>query len=81
VSDATGTAILNTFTLKDGTLYVTFSCLGPGKFALGTLFDLSPCDGAGPTVALQVKKRVRQKLTVKVSPSTEWRLLIQDGMR
>jgi hypothetical protein len=80
VSDATGTAILNTFTPKDGTLYVTFSCLGPGKFSLGTLFDLTPCGGAGSTVALQVKKRVRQKLTVKVSPSTEWRLVIQDGM-
>lgn len=78
---AIGPKRLAEFTPTQSTLYVTFACLGPGKIALGHLFDMSPCDGSSGTIGLKDQKGVRERLTFNVSPTTEWRLLIQDGIK
>ena len=74
-----GPKSLPAFTPKGEKLYVTFSCLGPGKLALGTLFTMSPCDGTSTTTALRGQTDKRQTLTLDTDMSTQWRLLITSG--
>jgi hypothetical protein len=80
IPSATGTQALAPFVPGGETLYVTFSCRGPGELALGTLFTLGPCDGSSATVALEGQQKKRLDLTVTTDESTTWRLLIQSGM-
>jgi hypothetical protein len=75
----TGTRNLPRFTPPGKTPYVTFVCLGPGKMALGNLFDIAPCDGKPATTALQGQTGHEQALTVKADASTAWRILITSG--
>ena len=79
VDFAIGPSTLPAFTPHGRRLYVTFVCLGKGKFALGTLFDYSPCDGVSSTTALEGQTNAAQRLTVKTEPSTTWRILITSG--
>jgi hypothetical protein len=58
---------------------VSWSCLGPGKLYFGKLFDVSPCDGLSATSTLQLTPGRAQQITVTVSPTTTWRLVVQDS--
>jgi hypothetical protein len=79
ISSATGDRRLPTFIANQPTLAVTFSCLGPGRFSVGTLFWLKPCDGTLSTMSVAGQKGVLERLVVRADSHTSWRLLIQEG--
>ena len=74
-----GPANLPSFTPKGNALFATYACLGPGKFAINGLFDVSPCDGQTATTTLRGQAGKALTLRVNVDASTKWRLLMQDG--
>lgn len=74
-----GSVGLPDFTPRSSILYVTFSCVGPGSFALGSDFDVSPCDGTSTTGTMKAQAGVPERLTVRTAPTTVWRLLIRDA--
>ena len=74
-----GPASLPRFTPKGNALFATYSCLGPGKFAINGLFTASPCDGVTQTALLRGQAGKALTLRVTVDASTRWRLLLQDG--
>lgn len=76
---ARGQQQLKPFLPRGRAMYVTFSCLGPGKFGVGSLFNISPCDGQGATVTLAGQAGITQRLLVHADAATTWRLLIMSG--
>jgi hypothetical protein len=74
-----GSASLLAFAPKGNVIFVTFSCLGPGKFDFAGLFVSSPCDGTSSTVTLRGQTGKTLALRVVVDASTRWRLMVQDG--
>ena len=74
-----GPGILTTFTPSGNALFATYSCLGPGKFDIKGLFDVTPCDGTTSTITVRGQTGKALTLHVNVDASTRWRLLLQDG--
>ena len=76
---AQGPTSLKVFSPKGNAMFVTFSCLGPGKFNFGGLFTSAPCDGGPSTVTLRGQTGKTLALRLAVDPSTRWKLMVQDG--
>lgn len=76
---AQGPTSLKVFSPKGNALFVTFSCLGPGKFNFGGLFTSTTCDGGSSTITLRGQTGKTLALRLTVDTSTRWKLMVQDG--
>jgi hypothetical protein len=79
IRQAQGSRQLPVFVPHGQTLYVTFACLGPGHFVVGSMLDFEPCEGRSGTLAVAGQRGAHQRLVVRAPDTMTWRLLITSG--